>query len=624
MNYKCWYIFFASLLVFACNNGNIGNENNPSSSDASPSTDISSSSAIAIEPSSSSGTASSGNESSANESSSSASVEPSSSSGSDGVSSSLATSSESSSPSDSSSSANASSSSSRNVISSSANNASSSANSVSSSSRSVSSNSGSSNSASSSSISSSSAAVVPGSSGSLSNGTRFTPDMLGLTPGTTTASVNLNWISERGTSTNKTEVRLLNANGGLVKTFTGTVANATTGKSHHKATMTDLAPGTSYKYSVSNNGTDWSYEYNYKTPPSGSVFTFAAVSDPQVTTGAQDGNTKPKANPSTTAQGWKDIVKRIAEKEASFILCGGDQVDGGITYKEDEYKAFFAPEELRNIPFAPTTGNHDLHTEHFYHFNMPNLTSSNAQPYSIYNGKSPNYYYLYNNLLIVVLSTGFIQKSDNTAAAITEYKKNIEAAKTAHAGKYDWLIVQHHKSTTSISAHSADEDVGFLIEGGFEKLMTDQGVDLVIAGHDHIHVRSHLMKWDAAKGYSVRSTDKGTVYLTLTTASGIKFYPPLYILNEGQENAGPFTEKYPVLVNGKRGAAELRKAKVADTTTWPISTAFFVKTTNTVWAPNYAPNYTIFEVNGKTIKATTRNSANDLVDEFTITPKGQR
>jgi hypothetical protein len=465
--------------------------------------------------------------------------------------------------------------------------------------------------------------AVAGSSGSLSYGTKFAPEMHGLTPGATTASVNLNWISDRNSSNSKTEVRLLNATGGLVKTFTGTTANAATGKSHHKATLTDLTPNTVYKYSVSNNGTDWSYDYNYKTPPSGSVFTFAVVSDPQVTTGDQDANTKPTPI-TTTALAWKDIVSKIAAKEATFILSSGDQVDGGITYKEDEYKVFFAPEPLRNIPFAPVVGNHDLHTQYFHHFNMPNLNSSS----NMYSGTAGSYYYLYNNLLIVALNTGYSQTSSNIAAAIAEYKKVIEAAKTAHSGKYDWLIVQHHKSTTSISAHSADEDIGFLIEGGLEKLMTDQGVDLVIAGHDHVHVMSHLMKWDDTKKYSVRSTDKGTTYLTLTTASGIKFYPPFYLLEEGQQNAGPFTENYPVLVNGQKGASNLRKASSitstkVDTNYIPLSTKFYVQKSNSNFFPNYTPNYTIFEVNGKTIKATTYTVENKVVNEVTLTPKGR-
>jgi len=604
MKYKCWSVFFASLLVFACNNTvNINSGENSSSSDVSVEPSSSSSNGASYSSAIASSSSSSSNSSSNSVSTVSSSSEDLSSSGESSSGTSVAASSSSSilgsSPGSSSSlrsSANVSASSSSGGVS--------------------------------SSRGSSSSATVAGSSGSLSYGKRFNPDMHGLSPGATTASVNLNWFS---TSTNcsststddgKTLIRLFNATGGLVNTFTGTTAKGPTGKCSHKATMTSLTPNTSYKYSVSNNGTDWSNDYSYKTPPSGNAFTFAVVSDPQVTTGNQDSNTKPKANPATTGQGWKDIVKRLAEKNATFILCAGDQVDGGITYKEAEYGVFFAPEELRNIPLAPVIGNHDLHTEYFQHFNMPNLGSSQA--YSMYSGLAGNYYYLYNNLLIVALNTGYLQKSDNVAKAVAEYKKTIEAAKAAHSG-YDWLIVQHHKSTTSISAHSADEDIGFLIDAGFEKLMTDQGVDLVISGHDHIHVRSHLMKWDAAKGYSVRSTDgKGTIYLTLTTASGIKFYPPLFILEEGQENAGPFTEKYPVLVNGTRGASNLRKAKVSDTNTWPLSTDFFVKTTATVWAPNYTPNYTIFEVNGKTIKATTRTSENALVDEFTITPKGPR
>jgi hypothetical protein len=454
--------------------------------------------------------------------------------------------------------------------------------------------------------------------------------MHGLTPGATTASVNLNWFSTSANCSSssaddgKTLVRLFNASGILVDTFTGKTAKGPTGKCAHKATMTGLSPNTNYKYSVSNNGSDWSNDYSYKTPPSGNVFTFALVADPQIDDGDQDANTNPKATPSTNAQGWKETVKRIAEKEATFILCAGDQVDGGITYKPSEYTKFFAPEELRSIPLAPVVGNHDLHTQYFDHFNMPNMSASST---NIYTGLAANYYYLYNNILFVALNTGYLQKSNNVVATVAEYKKVIEAAKATHSG-YDWLIVQHHKSTTSISAHSADEDIGFLIEAGLEKLMTDQGVDLVIAGHDHIHVRSHLMKWDAAKGYSVRSTDKGTVYLTLTTASGIKFYPPFYILESG-EYAGPYTENYPVLVNGKRGASELKKASsitstTVDTNYIPLSTNFYVPKSRSTFFPNYTPNYTIFEVNGKSIKATTRASVdNTVVNEFTITPKGR-
>jgi len=358
MKYKCWCIFFVSLLVFACNNSNNSNNNgnfdDSSSSEASePIIDLSSSSALAGDLlSSSSGTTSPNNSSSSSNSnnvtaSSSSVNSPSSSSGvsSNGgtaSSSSVSTSSSgnSSNPSSSSNSSNPSSSSNSSNPSSSSNSSSSSIATVSSSSVGTANTSSASN------------------GGNLSYGTRFTPEMLGLTPGATTANLNLNWIStsancsSSSTDDGKTLVRLFNASGSLVNTFTGTTAKGPSGKCVHKATITGITPATSYKYSVSNNDKDWSNDYNYKSPPSGNVFTFAVIADPQITDGAQDSNTKPKASPSTTAQGWADVVKKIAETDATFIVSAGDQVDS-YTYSPSQYTKFFAPEGLRSLPFAP-------------------------------------------------------------------------------------------------------------------------------------------------------------------------------------------------------------------------------------------------------------------------------
>jgi len=574
MKYKCVHVFLASVLIFACNNSSNNNGN----------LEDSSSSTFTEYPSSSSSDAASS--SSDATSSSSASTASSSSS----------------------------------VASSSSAKASSSSNSVSSSSNGA----------------SSSSSSVAGSSGSLSYGTRFTPEMLGLTPGATTANLNLNWIS---TSTNcsststddgKTLVRLFNATGGLVNTFTGTTAKGPTGKCAHKATITGLTPATSYKYSVSNNDKDWSNDYNYKSPPSGNVFTFAAIADPQITDGDQDANTKPKANPPTTAQGWADVVKRIAATDASFIVSAGDQVDS-YTYAPSQYTKFFAPEGLRSLPFAPVAGNHDTHVEFMYHFNMPNVSNSNS--YGMYDGTAANYYYLYNNILFVGINTGYAPK-DLAAAkkSVAEYDKIIKAAKTAHSGKYDWLIVHHHKSTTSISSHACDRELEFYIDAGYEKLMTDEGVDVVISGHDHIHVRSYLMKWDDTKKYSVRSTDKGTWYLTLTTASGTKYYPPFPFSNQTMYDAivngefaatAGYSEEHPVLADLTRGLQAFRKATSDTKDKWPLSTDFCVAATRTNYLPNYTPNYSIFKVNGKSISVTTYTSENVKVDEFTLTPKGR-
>jgi len=496
---------------------------------------------------------------------------------------------------------------------------------------------------SSSSLPSSSSSPPPQSSSSVPiTPTGFEPEMLGLSPGATIAGLNLNWISTNtaATSGDKALVRILNAAGtSVIETFTGKAANATTGKRHHKVTVTGLEPNTSYKYSVSNNGTDWSNQYNYKTPPSGKVFTIAVIADPQITDGAQDSNTKPKADPSTVAQGWKETVEKIAKTDATFIVSAGDQVDDASNYKESQYQKFFAPAALRSLPLAPIVGNHDLHAQFHNHFNMPNMTDNPGSSYSspVYSGGG-NYYYLYNNILFVALNTGSYPNSLKDAQSyVAKYQKAMDAAKTAHAGAYDWLIVQHHKSTTSISSHASDLELEYYIDGGLEKLITDSGVDVVITGHDHIHVRSHLMKWDNTKGYSVKSTDgKGTIYLTLSTASAVKFYPALFILEPGtNEYVSEYTERFPVLSDGTRGWKEFGKVRgqigsfsgTVNPDKIPLSVDFYVKGKNSYdFTPNYTPNYTIFEVNGKTIEATTyaTTADNTVVDKFTLTPKGNR
>jgi len=466
----------------------------------------------------------------------------------------------------------------------------------------------------------------------------YAPEMLGLSPGATIASVNFNWISTNTASTagDKAQVRIYK-DGAIVETFSGKAATATTGKRHHKVTATGLAPNTSYKYAVSSNGTDWSYKYDYKTPPAGNVFTIAVIADPQITDGDQDSNTKPKATPPTVAQGWKETVEKIAKTNATFIVSGGDQVDDASNYKESQYVKFFAPDALRNLPLAPIVGNHDLHAQYHNHFNMPNMTDNASSGYGspVYSGGG-NYYYLYNNILFVAFNTGsFPQSLKDGQSYVAKYQKTMDAAKAAHAGAYDWLIVQQHKSTTSISSHASDLELEYYIDGGLEKLISESGVDVVISGHDHIHVRSHLMKWDNAKGYSVKSTDgKGTIYLTLSTASAVKFYPALFILEPGSNQyVSDYTEKYPVLADGTRGWKEFGKVRgqigsfsgTVNPDKIPLSVDFYVKGKNSYdFTPNYTPNYTLFEVNGKTIKATTYSTDDKVVDEFTLTPKGMR
>jgi len=169
-----------------------------------------------------------------------------------------------------------------------------------------------------------------------------------------------------------------------------------------------------------------------------------------------------------------------------------------------------------------------------------------------------SYWYLYNNVLFVVLNTGVMYPRDKAGveSTVKRFDTLFISAKNAHAGQYDWIIVQHHESTKSVSAHAEDSEIGYLRETGFETIMDKHGVDVVLAGHDHVYVRTKPLKNGAAA-----ADGKGTIYITLTAGASPKFYPintnlvdTLKIArNPLQQNNSP--RGYAVLQNSRQGYA---------------------------------------------------------------------
>ena len=403
-------------------------------------------------------------------------------------------------------------------------------------------------------------------------GVQFEASCLGLTPGSTTEELYLNWYAETGTG-NVTQVRFIDDNNNIIVSTNGTVTAASAGYVAHKASVSGFIPNSQYRYSVSNNGTDWSYEYNYKTANTG-AFRFAFVADPQLR------NTAPYV------QNWKNTMIKIGAAGASFIAGIGDQVDDEDG-DEENYNNFFAAPELRSIPYSPAVGNHDR-TYHFkYHFNVPNeqefeLFDAGGSAQSLERAiikAAANYWYLYNRVLFVVLNTSAYPDASDGYLYMARLSKTLKTAVTACTGQYDWLFVQHHKSTRSIAEHALDEDIKQYIDSGFEDLMDEHNVDFVLAGHDHVYARSY-----ALKGGEVVNTEKhnivnpgGAIYLTGNTASGIHQYD------------------------------------IIDPIVWEYYT--------NVGIQDRKPHYTIIDVNGNTVTFNVYNSDSDIVpiDYFTVT-----
>jgi hypothetical protein len=421
------------------------------------------------------------------------------------------------------------------------------------------------------------------------------PTYLGLTPGDTTSEVRLTWDS----SQTQTRVRFIK---GTATAGTQLIeVTGTTSSSNHKAVVTGLEPGASYEYAVSSDGNNWSKLYSFAVPAAG-PFKFAVISDPQISSGNVDKDSRYPATNVTTAAGWKETMDIISTKGVSLIVSAGDQVD--TSNSTQQYTSLFAPDGMKSLPFAPVIGNHDTNALFFTRFNIPNEKGTANST-----SAGASYYYLYNNILFVGLNTS----GSSSTTQQTLFTNTINAAKTAHAGKYDWLIVQHHKSTASVGDHCADTDIQKFVEDGFEKKMSDLGVDFVLAGHDHVYARSYPLQGlaggkvsvpDKSAGITNTYTNPGKpIYLTFTTASGLKYYAvssdpyfkyadTLYVKNNAS---------YPYLgdVTNAAGDGSTQKGSVT------YMTGNYKPVSNLAFVQPYIPSYTIVEVNGKTIKFST-------------------
>lgn len=289
-------------------------------------------------------------------------------------------------------------------------------------------------------------------------------EYLTIQPGATTASINLNWYAPDGTETAMVRFGDITAQASVseltapTKLDTGKYTD--TGKMVCKATVEGLTPDTAYTYQISyDGGQTWSQEYTYTTAKS-DEFSFAFTSDPQIKENQETDEGGWNPSDGTNQTGWAAMMEKLAGEGVNLVVSAGDQVEDQSWGKSSEYAAFFAPEEMTSIAYAPAVGNHDRHYMFADHFNLPNemtvegvdengvleqvrttfrgqnngtsqshgnyiqATSDEIANNSESNGVTPNadgqydfterremetkgnYYYLYNNVLFVTLNTG--------------------------------------------------------------------------------------------------------------------------------------------------------------------------------------------------------------------------
>jgi hypothetical protein len=379
--------------------------------------------------------------------------------------------------------------------------------------------------------------------------------LLNITPGANPSQLCFSWAT---TASHTPSVKIVKTAGGDTATFTGTSSQASydtatgtiqAGWYQNKVTITGLSLSTSYAYSVG-YGASWSDFHTVQTRDTG-AFTFIAVGDPQIGA-ATSGSLEPTAQASNVlgydSTGWQNTMTIATQQisNAAFMACLGDQIDNTTSRAgvDPQYNDYFNPPQLLSLPVATIDGNHDYGLGRYYgfHYNHPNQS---AQYGATAAGNDGDYWYTYGKALFMVINS-------NTQSAAT-HDVFIGQAIAANPGAR-WRIVMFHHALYSCADHALDADILFR-RSAYPPVFDKYHVDVVLSGHDHSFTRSYQLLDGlpvSRPGDSVVAVNpRGTLYMTLNSGSGSKFYPlnsaytpstmPVYSKTYWQQNEPTFS-----------------------------------------------------------------------------------
>lgn len=264
----------------------------------------------------------------------------------------------------------------------------------------------------------------------------------------------------------------------------------------YEVILTDLQPGTEYKYRVLTQSGKAADTQSFRTAGSDGSFSFAWMSDIHAST-------------KNSMQNFSTLMDYISEKsDISFCLFTGDMINQGKRYIY--WDSWTDSSALSEMAFAFVIGNH----EYYPNNSLENATTSYfidfaAIPDNHDSSVDSSYWFLYDNVLFICLDSmaadyakaetpnPVLEKEANWFADVVE--KNVD--------KYDFLIVAQHYAFLD----GDEEGTGFY---SFWYPIFDQyGVNLALTSDSHIYSRSKTL-------YNDEVSETGTVYMTSPMAEG--------------------------------------------------------------------------------------------------------
>jgi len=306
----------------------------------------------------------------------------------------------------------------------------------------------------------------------------------------------------------------------------------------NKVTVSNLKPNSVYYYKRKLNGVWENDIIEFKTYDENN-FKFILIGDPQI------GGSKERISVAdftrilgsdeatrNDAFNWNMTVYnsfKVAGKP-SLMLSVGDQIetecfemtDDELYSQETQYSAFLLPKLMQTIPTATAVGNHEAVTDAYkHHFNTPN---SYLTPVEKFRTSGYNYFFKYNNVLVVVLETNY--------GVCDDFREVLRQAHAKHPNT-DWRIAMFHHNIYGNGVFHSQDDLNLDLRKCLTELMSYYKFDVALNGHDHIYTASHYVSYsNNKKGYTIDTikpnnvyrNPKGTFYITANCSTGSKLY----------------------------------------------------------------------------------------------------
>ncbi len=247
----------------------------------------------------------------------------------------------------------------------------------------------------------------------------------------------------------------------------------------HVVSLSGLSPGQKYFYSVTGPGGGSEDQYAITAPPPGDPHDTRiwVVSD-----FGQSNSSSDDVRRSLTVDTWKAFNKNSLH--ANFVLSLGDQSEQDSDAQLQANYFNEIQDVVRNSPLFTIAGNHeDTDGEVTYKavFSMPAAGEAGGVP----SGTTDYYSITYGNIHVVALT---VENDVNINGLQTDWLRNDLAQ-----NRSDWLIAIMHRPMHSAGYHPTDGSSTALSQKqNWLPLLEAAGVDLILAGHNHVYERSYL------------------------------------------------------------------------------------------------------------------------------------